>query len=103
MNPNICDFKKAFFMHYSTDSFISFICDLLFSSVYNLKMLSHLRTQANVNRSPVVSFCRSDEQTQIYSTFSLIIIDYMSTGIDDSNFYSNKPREWAVILMCLTW
>ena len=34
MNPNICDFKKAFFMHYSTDSFISFICDLLFSNVY---------------------------------------------------------------------
>ena len=100
MYPNIFDFKKTLFFHYTTETFLFFSVSS-YIPLY-LKMLSHLKTQANFNHSSMVSLCKNDNHTQILSIFTLFSIVYMITVIDDKKFYSKILKEWAGIPMCLT-
>ena len=92
--------RKHSFFHYTTETFLFFSVSS-YIPLY-LKMLSHLKTQANFNHSSMVSLCKNDNHTQILSIFTLFSIVYMITVIDDKKFYSKILKEWAGIPMCLT-
>lgn len=94
--------KLSFFSLHFWNFYFLLLWLLIFHYLY-LKMLSHLRTQANFNHSSMISLCKNDDHMRIYSIFSLSSIGYIITVTDDSKFFSKIPREWAVILMCITW